>query len=277
MIGLYRTKTARRFFHKHFNIPLDATVLRVEKDNIHFTEDFKTFKCRAWQVKIADFPVIQRLRAIATLPFAFATKGFAFLLLTDTTATNNKDNQLFNLAATTNYGSSDSMWTSCDAGAQFHALIDFTLPSGSGTISAITLNLYKAANGGTNTGVNVEVHETTRDWNEAQATWNVYSTGNNWSTAGGDYSATVVDSLAHTTTNSIWRTWDLGTGATNPISGLTWGSTVRLLLLISPESTTPQQAENYYTKERASNKPYIEITYTTGGGSTFIPRTSFFM
>ncbi|MBK9580224.1 MAG: DNRLRE domain-containing protein [Fibrobacteres bacterium] len=278
MIGLYRTKTARRFFHKHFNIPQDATVLRIEKDNIHFTHDFKTFKCRAWQVKIADFPVMQRLRALATLPLAFVTKGFAFLLLTDTTATNNKDGQLLVLAPTTNYGTADAMWASCDAGAQFHALIDFTLPSGSGTISAITLNLYKAANGGTNTGVNVEVHEMTRDWTESQATWNVYSTGNNWTSAGGDYSSTVVDSLAHTATNSIWRAWDLiGAGATNPISGLTWGSNVKLLLLISPESTTPQQAENYYTKERASNKPYIEITYTAGGGSTFVPRTSFFM
>lgn len=70
----------------------------------------------------------------------------------------------------------------------------------------------------------------------------------------------------------IWRQWDLiGAGATNPISGLTWGSTVRLLLLISPESTTPQQAENYNTKEATSNKPYIEITYTSGGGSPTPP------
>lgn len=267
MKWLFNTQLAKRFFHRYFNIPLDTTVVSVGRDNIHFTKDFETYKCRQWQIQLSDFPIFQKIKALAVLPFAFLSKGFAFLLLTDTASTNNKDTQLLVLAATTNYGSDGAMWASCDGGAQFHALIDFTLSSGSGTISAVTLNLYKAANGGTNTGVNVEVHECTRTWVENQATWNIYSTGNSWTTAGGDYSATIVSSLAHTATNNIWRQWNLGTGATNPISGLTWGSSVNLLLLIAPESTTPQQAENYNTKEAASNKPYIEITYTLGGAT----------
>lgn len=269
---LFNTKLALWFFNRYFGIPIDATIVQLRKDSIHYTHDWNTFKCRHWQVNLLDFEPFKTIKQLLVLPFAYLSKGFAFLLLTDSTATNNKDGQLFVLAPTTNYGTADAMWASCDAGAQFHALIDFTLPSGSGTISAITLNLYKAANGGTNTGVNVEVHEMTRDWTEAGATWNKYDGTNNWTSAGGDYSSTVVDSLAHTATNNIWRAFDLiGAGATNPISGLTWGSNVKLLLLISPESTTPQQAENYYTKDRASNKPYIEITYTAGGGSPTPP------
>lgn len=282
MIGLYRTKTARRFFHKHFNIPQDATVLRIEKDNIHFTHDFETFKCRAWQVKIADFPVMQRLRALATLPLALVTKGFAFLLLTDNTATNNKDDAICLDLPTNNFGTSDTVGyvASQINNENWRFLLHFTLPSGTGTISAITLNLYTQSGcTGTNTGLSIEVHELTRtNWTEAGVTWNKYDGTNNWTTAGGDYSATVVDSLAHSNTVGQWRVWDMiGANATNPISGLTWGSQLHLLLRFSTENNNPNQAENYNTKESASNKPYIEITYTAGGGSTFVPRISFFM
>ena len=273
MRSLFKTRIARWFFNRYFGIPIDATVVQIGKDNIHFTHDFETFKCRQWQISLADFPVLKRIQTIATIPLAFFTKGFAFLLLTDTTATNDGDTQLFNAAPTTNYGSGTSNWASCDNGGQFHHLIKFTLPSGSGTISSITLNLYKVANGGTDTSTRVEVHEMTQTWVESEATWNEYSSGNSWSTAGGDYSATVVDDLAHTASNNITRTWDLGTGATNPIAGLTWESTVDLMLIVTPESTTPQQAENYNSKEAASNKPYIEITYTA---ATFIPKTIIF-
>jgi hypothetical protein len=266
---LFNTKLALWFFNRYFNIPIDATIVQLSKNSIHYTNDWKTFKCRHWQVNLLEFEPFKTVQKLLILPFAYLSKGFAFLLLTDTTATNGGDTQLLVLAPTTNYGSDAGAWTSCDGGAQFHYLINFTLPSGSGSISSVTLNLYKTTNGGTNTGVNVEVHELTRtDWVEAQATWNIYKTSNNWTTAGGDYSATVVHSIAHTASNNVWRQWHLGNGATNPISGLTWSSVVNLLLLIAPESTTPQQAENYNTKESASNKPYIEITYTAGGAPT---------
>lgn len=54
------------------------------------------------------------------------------------------------------------------------------IPSGS-TITSATLTLYNA---GTVQGGTTYLYASLRDWSETQATWNVYTTGNNWSTAG---------------------------------------------------------------------------------------------
>lgn len=270
---LFRTKVAKRFFNRYFNIPLDSAVVSIGKDNIHFTKDYRTFTCRAWQIPITQFPIFKKIQTIAILPFAFLSKGFAFLLLTDNTATNNKDDAICLALPTNNFGTSDTVGyvASQINNENWRFLLHFTLPSGTGTISSITLNLYTQSGcTGTNTGLSVEVHELTRtNWTENGATWNKYDGTNNWTTAGGDYSTTVVDSLAHSNTVGQWRVWDMiGANATNPISGLTWGSQLHLLLRFSTENNNPNQAENYNTKESASNKPYVEVTYTTGSSTS---------
>src|ERR1700754_745345 len=72
-------------------------------------------------------------------------------------------------------------WASGDRG---HALLSFTglsnIPGGS-TITAASLVL--AANSIV-TGHVIEMYECLRAAVESQATWNIYSTGNNWGTAG---------------------------------------------------------------------------------------------
>jgi hypothetical protein len=52
----------------------------------------------------------------------------------------------------------------------------------------------------------------------------------------------------------------MGTGATNPLT-LDWLDNVHLLLKTNSEAGSNHGAR-YYTKENASNKPYLEITYT---------------
>lgn len=208
---------------------------------------------------------------IMLAPFVFLSKGFAFLLLTDTTSTNNKENGISQYTPTTNYGNTVSTGyvASQTGGDDWRLLIHFTLASGSGTISAVTLNLYKVSGFGTDTGQNIEVHELTRtNWTETGSTWNKYDGTNNWTTAGGDFSATIVQALPHTTSNNLYRSWNIGPGATNPISGLTWGSDVHLILRYSTSGASPAQAERYNTDADGSNLPYIEITYTAGGAVT---------
>lgn len=142
---LFNTKLALWFFNRYFNIPLDATIVGIGKNSIHFTHDFETFRCRSFQNKLMDYAILKKLQAVLILPFALASKGFAFLLLTDTSSTNNKDAGINQYSPTTNYGSSASTgWVASQTGGDdWRTLVHFTLSSGSGTISAVTLNMYK--------------------------------------------------------------------------------------------------------------------------------------
>jgi hypothetical protein len=56
------------------------------------------------------------------------------------------------------------------------------IPSGA-TVSAATLRLQVSLNA-TTTSHNELVYRLRRAWSETQATWNVYTTGNSWTTAG---------------------------------------------------------------------------------------------
>jgi hypothetical protein len=71
---------------------------------------------------------------------------------------------------------------------------DFSsLPAGA-VISAAVLSIYEGGGGGTGA---VSCYEITQPgWVEAQATANIYSTGNSWATQGGDYTVTNGGSIA---------------------------------------------------------------------------------
>lgn len=66
-----------------------------------------------------------------------------------------------------------------------HSLLRFTGLSNiaaSSTVSAATLYIYqKTASGAT---YSIDLRRVLQSWVEAQGTWNIYSTGNNWNTAG---------------------------------------------------------------------------------------------
>jgi hypothetical protein len=111
----------------------------------------------------------------------------------------------------------------------------------------------------------VEAHQIRRTgWTESGSTWNKYDRTNNWTSAGGtdtsnDIYPDIVNSWARTSTTG-WKSMNIGSGATNPILGLAWGSVVNLMLKPSAYASVYDQ-EFYYTKEAASNQPYLEITY----------------
>jgi len=257
------------FFAKYFNIPTDKEIFRLGRNFIDYWEDKEKgiVKRREYGQPLA------RMNPWAGF-LAEPEKG-----ATDTASTNNKDTML-NYGAgggssNLNYGAATTTnvyWSSSNYAMR--TIMEWTLSSGSGTISKISLFLYVNANGSCTT---VNLHELTQAFIEgagtgqavAGATWNDYNAGS-WATPGGDYSPTVVDSL----TPQAATNWDeyvlLGAGATNPISGLTWGNTVDLLLKLNSESGGTVYVQ-YNTKEAVANKPYIEITYSAAG----IPRYGF--
>jgi len=238
-------------------------------------EPFKNLDAKLPESKTIDEKVIQRITfeikdkelfvsVPETLKNLYPIKTYD---ATDTTATNNKDTFLYKVSPNTNYGTDMGIAVHINLSSKnINGCIHFTLPGGTGTISAIKLYLYKWYDWGKIT--TVEVHQLTQTaWTELGATWNKYNGASNWATAGGDYSATIVD-----TTNSPlgvgvwgWENWDLGPGATNPISGLTWGSNTHLLLTGSLIYMDGRGTE-WYSRNYAVDpmkRPYIEITYSS--------------
>src|ERR1039457_6094201 len=74
----------------------------------------------------------------------------------------------------------------------------FAMPAnpGGATITKVTLDAACNANGYGVNGVGYEIHKMTRGtWVETTATWNNYNTGLAWTTPGGDYNATVVNTI----------------------------------------------------------------------------------
>ena len=93
-------------------------------------------------------------------------------------------------AATTNYGTNAKLYVGEYPGFTFtdRALLKFTgisqIPSNA-LIKTATLKLKVLEDPAGNTTGVMKAHCLLRNWVEAEATWNIYSTGNNWGTAGG--------------------------------------------------------------------------------------------
>lgn len=193
-----------------------------------------------------------------------------FLGDTNTGSTNNKDNFLDGSNKNTNNGENDNMAIGFTSSQPRRPIINFTLSSGSGTISSIKLYCYQSTSVQTN---NVNAHALTRtNWTETGSTWNKYDGTNNWTTAGGDYNSSIIDVATLSNLTASWNYWVLmGTGSDNPLT-LTWGDEVNILLKGADESGdwVVNLRTRHYSAD-TSKRPYIEITYTAPSTSSFIP------
>ena len=112
-----------------------------------------------------------------------------------------KDAYIASTAATTNFGTAafmgigDSDPTVDLAERNFIAFDVSGVPAGA-TVTGVTLSLWEygaATAGGGVASRAVELRRILRNWVEAQVTWNIYSTGNNWATAGCGHATDRVD------------------------------------------------------------------------------------
>lgn len=106
---------------------------------------------------------------------------------------------------TTNYNT-DATLAIGDVGAVLNrTLIKFdlsTIPAYASIISA-TLSLWTQSDNSANAR-DVKVYRILRNWVEAQATWNIYSTGNSWGTVGCSNSSTDYDGA------NVWAVTNVG-------------------------------------------------------------------
>lgn len=119
---------------------------------------------------------------------------------------------------TTNYGSNDDIFIDrYDASYHRNSLIRFTglsnIPSNA-TITSVVLTLYNYQSNGAPT---LDLHKVLRDWVLAEATWNIYSTGNSWGTGGCENFGTDCTAGASASTTAT------------PSSYIQWGSTSQMV------------------------------------------------
>jgi len=163
-----------------------------------------------------------------------------------------------------------------ESGQEYRCMFRMAMPSGTGTISDIKFYVWGFEDGG-GSNKHVNVYEMTRAWTTAQTTWASYSTGNSWTTAGGDYNTSVVDASTNFSNGDSLDTDAYGnagkyqymvlkgTGATRELSS-TWGDNIDLILKAGDTSTYwvpfPSLFSYYGTPTATPNAPYLLVTYS---------------
>lgn len=180
-------------------------------------------------------------------------------------------------AATTNYGTNVYLriGESNVAPDVDRVLLKFdfsSIPTGAES-SAASLSLTIDADESDNTRT-VDIFRVKRAWVEAQATWNNYSTGNAWQTAGAaganDRDATASCSLslgASETGTKSWTAWI--TTDLDAMFGVSPTYTNNGFLMQAQTETNDAYRYHSSGNATAGNRPNMTITYTLASGGNF--------
>ena len=172
-------------------------------------------------------------------------------------------------ATTTNYGTSATSHSRAANGGGYirNILISFDLSSITGpvTVTNATLSILR---GGTHDGDSTcSAYRLLRNWVETEATWNVYSTGNSWSTAGAAYNnadrdvdlsaAVILDTIG----DLEWKDFSSAQLAADVQDMINNGSNYGWVLFLN---TSPVAWHVFVSSEdvTTTNRPKLTITYT---------------
>lgn len=186
-------------------------------------------------------------------------------------ATGSTHNKLRQDDPTGVYGSGNDIQLSTTvAGQFFKTLIEFdisSIPVGA-PVLAVRLLLYYQGGSGATTWT-VSLFRCLRNWLESEATWNEYSAGNAWATAGGtgaaDRAATASVSLsAPLSPSAVWQTYasaQLTTDVQNIINGTVSNFGWHF------DRTDSQSADNHYRTWSGKTgtdglRPVLEVSYS---------------
>jgi hypothetical protein len=206
------------------------------------------------QVPIVYLPSISDHSTVSDLPSRNIYSSIS-------TAVNNGDSQLSYSQPNTNFGSQ----TYFQAGifgyfdyATYRGVISLTTPSPYGEIISTKLHLYRWLAGDNTDGYTLDLYFLNKGFVESQVTWNAYSTGNNWTTPGGDITGGII--------SSIPLTPDTGPVSFDNVPVILWNTQYDFIMKGSVESGNHQDGYYLYSKESStpSYRPYLEILYIPG-------------
>ncbi|MFD9097136.1 DNRLRE domain-containing protein [Streptomyces collinus] len=124
-------------------------------------------------------------------------------------------------------------------------------------------------------GAVYELHGLNKDFNETQATWNNAATGTAWTTAGGDYSGTVSDTVG--TVSDVGRHWWDATSLTQGWTKTPSTNHGALVKLKDETTTGPQERTVFLASEAADPQigPLLRVIYvdSTTDDTYYAPQT----
>jgi hypothetical protein len=193
------------------------------------------------------------------------------------------DTKIMSNAATTNYGTATTLEV-VDADDTYDAwkyssLLKFDLSTIAAGSTVTSASLYLRQQQGTH-AFTIQCYRTLRDWVEAQATWNIYKTSNNWGTAGcrnstSDYNSTSIGSsnltvasgtdVNMTLSNSLIQTMLPSGSFTNN------GFVLHSFTTVGGFDDVPDAIFTSSDGTTASQRPKLTIEYTESGGATVKP------
>ncbi|MFE7566110.1 DNRLRE domain-containing protein [Streptomyces sp. NPDC057539] len=144
------------------------------------------------------------------------------------------------------------------------------------TVLENTMYMWGAETTSTTNGAIYELHSLTRDFTETQATWNNANSTTPWTTAGGDFSAAVSDTVPQIT-DEVGRHWWNATGLME-----SWvktpASNKGVLVKLKDETTTGPQERTLFLSSEASDpqlRPYMQVIYvdSTTEDTYYAPQT----
>lgn len=179
-------------------------------------------------------------------------------------------------STTTNYGTNGSLEvTKYAVGNHVSALVKFSGLSnivGPVTVSSATLYLYYTGPTSGSDTHTIDVHRVLRAWVEAQATWNIYSTGNSWTTAGAlsdgnDRVATVSASFALIGNTSPSYVAYTGAQLATDVENIINGSNANNGWVFERSDAGDDTNYRIFASSEGSDgqRPYLDITYTVAG------------
>ena len=189
------------------------------------------------------------------------------------------DTRIVSSAATTNYGSGSSFQVNkWGSGNWTHGLVSFTGLSNISptvTVSAATVYLYLSSTAGTNTQT-MSFKRLLQNWVELQSTWNIYSTGNNWGTAGAtnvtDRSSTDSGGMSVDGTTGVYKSMSsaqLAQDVADFINGVysNYGWHIE-----RTDGSNDSTTRTFISKDgNNAQRPYLSVTYEAAGGGLSIP------
>lgn len=165
-------------------------------------------------------------------------------------------------------GSGNLLAGNSASGADFHSFISFDLsaiPAGS-TINSVSLTLAQFADAGSGaTPVQLDLLQLTRVFVETQVTWNIYSTGNNWTTPGGDFNPTILSSITASAQPTASRVFGSSGSFVSVVqSAVNAPQPLELMLKLNDESGLTRNLFFFGNDEQATstNRPLLTIDYT---------------
>lgn len=160
-----------------------------------------------------------------------------------------------------------------DAGSSTNGLIRFTglsqIPDDA-TITSVTLGLFLESSSVAGS-MTVNFHQALRAWTESGATWNLWSTGNSWTTpgalgAGTDRASTSTGSMSVSQTSQFYTITNSGSGGLKDlVQDWVDGSTVNNGLQIQRSTSSSDGMLRRFTDSEGTNgnRPYLSVTYIT--------------